>query len=355
MPRRYGRRGSRRSTGVRRPAGIRRKTRGTKRRTRRGGGRARGGKRKAISAINRIIHQTITTNKPIRSLLCFDYARQGNVGFQTVWTIAQCFDSWDILQAWTLWTTRFASQLPVDGSGNKISQLQNFVMGKYQADIEIKVANNLDHVIDIYKLVCRRDINSAEIVPTTYNGISTVQFIDPFTFLQIGVGDANWTSATNLGGPTLVPMGLTPFDVPYFCERFIIKRVATYRITGGGWKALRIKRPKMNLIDTETVYGTAGHVTLSPFPRTTTAFKGLTTTYMAWARCAPVCSQTDATQVIPGSPDLMIQTSEKYSFCSAFNNTRLLIPTVTAFGSVTNATQKTMLAQTELSSNYVAL
>lgn len=313
-------------------------------RVRKGKRRARTGNKRGRSSIQRTIREITDVATPFNFGYEFGYRpNSATYGKSLFFMICQFNDSVDIAAMHNQMQTYLAGPT---SANNPLSKL---VTWAFKGMYTIKLANNLDTFIDVYKVVARRDLDS-NIAPLRQYPALGVFYADVWDTLFNGYNEVtNSPGALAIGDVDKWPASISPFNIPRFTQYFKILKKKTFRITGAGYKNITVTSKKKKLWNGEMINGCNPNTVSRPY----TQFKNRTITYFGIARTQPVVDSVNINNVSLGTPSLLMSAQESYKYTAVANAMPRLQPVTTSYGAVTTA--RTMLAETELASNYVAL
>lgn len=315
------------------------------RRPRRRRTRRRGGKRK--SSVRTVIKEIVNTTVPLSFGYEFAYRpSSGTHGKAMFFMICQYNDAVDISAMHNEMWNNFRPT-----ASFQQGPLQKLVVGEFKGKYIMKLANNLDTFIDVYKVVPRKDLDF-QVSPVTNYSTTTVSYADIWDSLWRGLNEI-YTGTTPLTAADFDkwPASMTPFNIPRFTTYFKIVKTKSFRITGAGYKMMNVNQKAMKLYNGEMIANCLPAGTNNPRPYT--QMKGKTVSYFGIARCQPVTDATNVFAVSIGTPSILIAAQESYKY-TAVDNAVARIPIIqTGYGTI--GTARTMLAESELASGYVQL
>lgn len=320
---------------------TKRPRRSRRRRTR----RRSGGKKK--SSVRTVIKEIINTTVPLSFGYEFAYRPNSSTFNKAMFfMICQYNDAVDISAMHNEMWNNFRPT-----SSFQQGPLQKLVIGAFKGKYIMKLANNMDTFIDVYKVVPRKDLDF-QISPVTNYSTTTVSYSDVWDSLWRGLNEV-YVNATPLTAADFDkwPASMTPFNIPRFTTYFKIVKTKTFRLTGAGYKMMNVSSKAMKMYNGEMIANCLPGGTNNNRPYT--QLKGKTVTYFGIARCQPVVDSTNPFAVGLGTPSILVAAQESYKF-TAVDNAVARIPIIqTGYGTI--ATARTMLAESELASGYVGL
>lgn len=307
--------------------GSGRKSKGKKKgKSKRGSKRKSKGKSKVMSIIRTMVKMT----QPIPFIQNWAARFTAGVGQSCLIPICYWNDAIDLSTMHNLLQTALNQ-----GSGFINKPLLKFAVGKFEGFYDMKIANNIDTLVDFYHVIARNDVD-VTICPTVTLGPG-VTGVDVLNYLIVGYFECTGTTPTK----TAWPIGVKPFDIPKFCSAYKIIKTTSVKMIGGACKHITFTDKKWRLWNGDKIAG-ANNVSSTP----DVGFARRTHWVFAIARGIPVSDVTNLNNVSTGPVSIELVSRERYRYTGLPNAVVSFTNPTNGFGAIT--TLSTITAQTEL-------